>query len=146
MHLQAAVNCQVCSSTHMVHFVTSFTRIAEKHGFTLIRMPIAQLFPPPAPYWVFCNFDNDRETDFDRLAFYPRQQDLAVAICILRRMTFNLPTSPLSKRSRHSLMLHRSFLHIQTWSLAEDFRKVSYSNRTSLWTNHLFSRELHSIL
>ncbi|CAE7908121.1 unnamed protein product [Symbiodinium necroappetens] len=64
----------VCSSTHMVHFVTSFTRIAEKHGFTLIRMPIAQLFPPPAPYWVFCNFDNDRETDFDRLAFYPRRK------------------------------------------------------------------------
>merc|ERR1712066_428615 len=31
-------------------------------------MPIAQLFPQPAPGWVWSNV---RETNFDRLAFYP---------------------------------------------------------------------------
>ena len=35
----------------------------------LIRLPIAQLFPPPAPHWVW---GDDRETDLDRLALYPR--------------------------------------------------------------------------
>lgn len=31
----------VCSSVHMVHFVSCLFRIAEKHGFSLIRLPIA---------------------------------------------------------------------------------------------------------
>ncbi|CAK9031588.1 unnamed protein product [Durusdinium trenchii] len=37
----------------------------------LIRLPIAQLFPPPAPHWVW---GSDRETDLDRLALYPRRK------------------------------------------------------------------------
>lgn len=61
----------VCSSVHMVHFVSCLFRIAEKHGFSLIRLPIAQLFPPPAPHWVW---GDDRETDLDRLALYPRRK------------------------------------------------------------------------
>lgn len=61
----------VCSSVHMVHFVSCLFRIAEKHGFSLIRLPIAQLFPPPAPHWVW---GDDCETDLDRLALYPRRK------------------------------------------------------------------------
>lgn len=58
----------VCSSVHLVHFVSNLHRLAEESGFALLRIPIAQLFPQPAPYWIW---NGDRETMFNRLAFYP---------------------------------------------------------------------------
>lgn len=61
----------VCSSVHMVNFVTRLARLAEESGFMLVRLPIAQLFPQPAPRWVW---GEDQETNFDRLAFYPRRK------------------------------------------------------------------------
>lgn len=61
----------VCSSNHMVNFVSRLTRLAEDSGFALVRLPIAQLFPPPAPS---CVWGEDQETNFDRLTFYPRRK------------------------------------------------------------------------
>lgn len=60
-----------CSSVHMVHFTTQLGEIAKKKGFQLVRLPIAQLFPQPAPHWVWCE---DHEINFDRLAFHPRRR------------------------------------------------------------------------
>lgn len=57
----------VCSSVHMVPFLTRLSRLAEENGFLLVRIPIGQLLPQPAPLWVL---SGDRETSFDRLAFY----------------------------------------------------------------------------
>eukprot|EP00931_Biecheleriopsis_adriatica_P004944 TRINITY_DN106528_c0_g1_i1.p1 TRINITY_DN106528_c0_g1~~TRINITY_DN106528_c0_g1_i1.p1 ORF type:complete len:1275 (+),score=282.41 TRINITY_DN106528_c0_g1_i1:79-3825(+) len=58
-----------CSSIHMVNFETKLARLAEESGFRLVPLPIAQLFPQPAPPWVW---GDDQETNFDRLALYPR--------------------------------------------------------------------------
>uniref|UniRef100_A0A7S4W338 Vacuolar membrane-associated protein Iml1 N-terminal domain-containing protein n=1 Tax=Alexandrium monilatum TaxID=311494 RepID=A0A7S4W338_9DINO len=56
----------VCSSVHLVNFTLRLTRIARDNGFYMNRMPIAQLFPHPAPHWVWSGC---RETNFDRLGF-----------------------------------------------------------------------------
>ncbi|CAK0794092.1 unnamed protein product, partial [Prorocentrum cordatum] len=61
----------VCSSVHLVHFMTRLVGLAESHGYSLVPLPVAQLFPQPAPHWVW---GGDRETNFDRLALYPRRR------------------------------------------------------------------------
>lgn len=66
----------VCSSMHMVNFMTKLSKIAEGEAnqqpeFSLLRLPISMLFPQPAPPWVW---GQDQETNFDRLAFYPRRK------------------------------------------------------------------------
>ncbi|CAE8645650.1 unnamed protein product, partial [Polarella glacialis] len=60
-----------CSSIHMVHFMTKLGRLSEENGFRLVRLPIAQLFPQPAPQWTW---GGDQETNFDRLSLYPRRK------------------------------------------------------------------------
>lgn len=61
----------VCSSVHLHHFMQRLTKLASDTGFTLVSLPIMQLFPQPVPGWVW---SHDRETNFDRPAFYPRQR------------------------------------------------------------------------
>lgn len=61
----------VCSSVHLVHFCARLQRLADESGFTLVRVPISQIFPQPAPRWVQ---GLDRETDFDRPPFHPRRK------------------------------------------------------------------------
>lgn len=56
----------VCSSAHLVNFINKFMRIAEENGFLMAKLTIAQLFPPPAPHYVWTD---ERETNFDRMAF-----------------------------------------------------------------------------
>jgi len=62
-----------CSSQHMVGFHQSLSKTAQENGFSLVRLPIAQLFPQPAPAWVWGANREDQETNFDRLSFYPRR-------------------------------------------------------------------------
>eukprot|EP00928_Gymnodinium_smaydae_P073823 TRINITY_DN5694_c0_g4_i1.p1 TRINITY_DN5694_c0_g4~~TRINITY_DN5694_c0_g4_i1.p1 ORF type:complete len:1354 (-),score=237.18 TRINITY_DN5694_c0_g4_i1:350-4411(-) len=69
----------VCSSIHLIHFVNKLRKLAEENGFRLVRLPIAQLFPQPAPPYIW-EHEQDRETKFERLALYPR-----------RRLKINLP-------------------------------------------------------
>lgn len=68
----------VCSSVHLASFGTKLQRIAENTGFSLVRAPIGQLFPQPAPHWVW---SDERETNFDRLAFHnPRKLIMPVGM------------------------------------------------------------------
>lgn len=60
-----------CSSVHITNIVAKLVRIAEDAGFSLVRLPILQLFPQPAPHWVW---SDDPETNFDRATFYPRRK------------------------------------------------------------------------
>eukprot|EP00932_Pfiesteria_piscicida_P017928 SRR837773.4803.p1 GENE.SRR837773.4803~~SRR837773.4803.p1 ORF type:complete len:295 (-),score=35.21 SRR837773.4803:226-1050(-) len=61
----------VCSSVHLTSFCQKFGRLCEDHGFRLVRLPIGQLFPQPAPPEVW---SEDMETNFDRLAMHaPRK-------------------------------------------------------------------------
>jgi len=58
----------VCSSNHLVNFVSRLSRVVEDNGFTLLKLPIAQLFPQPAPAWIW---SDDIETNFQRLPLHP---------------------------------------------------------------------------
>merc|ERR1740138_1162982 len=77
----------VCSSVHLMTFCKSLARIAEDNGFHLARMPIAQLFPQPAPHWVW---SDERETNFDRLAFHaPKKINLSMTMSAEKRERLN---------------------------------------------------------
>lgn len=61
--------CQwlVCTSMHLVNFTSKLSKLADEHGLSAWRIPIASVFSQPAPT---CIWSNNRETDFDRLLFY----------------------------------------------------------------------------
>eukprot|EP00929_Paragymnodinium_shiwhaense_P115061 TRINITY_DN8366_c0_g1_i1.p1 TRINITY_DN8366_c0_g1~~TRINITY_DN8366_c0_g1_i1.p1 ORF type:complete len:1302 (-),score=320.47 TRINITY_DN8366_c0_g1_i1:377-4282(-) len=61
----------VCSTMHLVNFQTSLRQLASKTKFKLLRLPISQLFPQPAPTHVQSDV---RETNFCRLAFHSPQK------------------------------------------------------------------------
>lgn len=61
----------VCSSIHLVHFVSRVQAIAKEHGFVLASVPISILFPQPAPDWVW---SSNNDLNFDRLPFLPRRR------------------------------------------------------------------------
>eukprot|EP00435_Cladocopium_sp_Y103_P064584 s563_g26.t1 len=42
-----------CSSIHMVSFLNGLDKLAARHDFKLLRLPIGVLFPQPAPAWVW---------------------------------------------------------------------------------------------
>ena len=78
-----------CSSVHMASFFTTLDRLAARHNFKLLRLPIGVLFPQPAPAWVW---SSDQETNFDRLPFYPRNR-------------ISLPSGPLPREKIYARLL-----------------------------------------
>eukprot|EP00929_Paragymnodinium_shiwhaense_P070041 TRINITY_DN35418_c0_g1_i1.p1 TRINITY_DN35418_c0_g1~~TRINITY_DN35418_c0_g1_i1.p1 ORF type:complete len:1454 (+),score=247.56 TRINITY_DN35418_c0_g1_i1:190-4551(+) len=80
-----------CSSIHLVHFISRVEQIAKQQGFRLLRLPICQLFPQPSPEWVW---QTDRETNFDRVPFYPR-----------RKLELPQSVSPEEKRNLYARLL-----------------------------------------
>lgn len=78
-----------CSSIHMVSFLNGLDKLAARHDFKLLRLPIGVLFPQPAPAWVW---SSDQETNFDRLPFYPRKR-------------ISIPASPLPREQLYARLL-----------------------------------------
>lgn len=60
-----------CSAVHLVNFESKLHRVAEENGFRCLQLPVAQLFPQPAPNRVW---SADNETNLDRPAFHPRRR------------------------------------------------------------------------
>lgn len=74
-----------CSACHMTSFLTNLDKLAARHGFRLLRLPIGILFPQPAPAWVW---SSDQETNFDRLPFYPRKRMSLPTLALPREQVY----------------------------------------------------------
>jgi len=131
----------VCSSMHLTHFVSQLRGLCERNGFRLVKLPICQLFPQPSPPWVW---GEDAETNFDRIAFYPRRkiQIPSLANDDLPRLYGLLLTKWLENDKMRMLFLFSS--PTQHYPLTQasmlPFRPGSPASRVAQRTHKIFQR------
>jgi hypothetical protein len=121
-----ALQWMVCSSNHLVNICKKLAELARDSGFVLVRTPIGQLFPQPAPHWVL---SEERETNFDRLAFHaPRK--LKLPDCEAR--------DALNAKLLHCWLQDFSFVFM--FSAEKPDCKVEFTNATESVAFELFQR------